>query len=440
MQINPYISVIICIYNGGRTLMNAIQSLLELEYTKNRYEIILVNDGSSDNSELICRDIIEIRKDKEPKLTYVFQENSGLGSARNTGIFFSTGGLVAFMDQDASAHKDWLREIKKAFNGDRTIAAVGGKIELLNCMSWFATFSHWIHYYYEDKNGKEVIPLIGTNMAFRKEVFQKVGGFFENFRSCGDETSFINVKVLQYFKQSATPDAIVYHERPWTFREWFKERFSNGHEHALERHISHKYLRSSVLKHYLYFIYRINSLLFLVFMITILFFNSLLISTATIIIVMLFIYRCFLIDNFLIRIKIITKEYGYFRSIWLVPLYFGTVMAGKINDDYGFFKGFFNYKNIHIKVDDGTLGWQEFAPFNKIVVTASSLSIPGPLLDQLSKGGKMVMPVGSRFTQRLILLEKSEQGRVSEKDICGCVFVPLIGRYGWEDTGAGKDS
>jgi len=99
----------------------------------------------------------------------------------------------------------------------------------------------------------------------------------------------------------------------------------------------------------------------------------------------------------------------------------------------------FGYKNIRIKVDDGTLGWQEFAPFNKIVVTASSLSIPSPLLDQLSKGGKMVMPVGSRFTQRLILLEKSEQGRVSEKYLCGCVFVPLIGRYGWEDSSAGSD-
>jgi len=100
----------------------------------------------------------------------------------------------------------------------------------------------------------------------------------------------------------------------------------------------------------------------------------------------------------------------------------------------------FGYNNIHIKVDDGTLGWQEFAPFNKIIVTASSLNIPSPLVDQLLKGGDMVIPVGSRFTQRLILLEKSEHGRVTERDVCGCVFVPLIGRYGWEGPGAGKDN
>ena len=96
--------------------------------------------------------------------------------------------------------------------------------------------------------------------------------------------------------------------------------------------------------------------------------------------------------------------------------------------------GDFGYANVHIKVGDGTLGWQEFAPFDKIIVTASSLNIPSPLVDQLSKGGSMVIPAGSRFTQRLILLEKSEQGRVSERDVCGCVFVPLIGRYGWESS------
>lgn len=349
MQIDSSISVVICIYNGGRTLKDAIDSLLEQDYPENGYEIILVNDGSSDNSELICRDIIELRRNKEPKLTYVFQENAGLGSARNTGIFLSKGDLVAFIDQDATAHKNWLTETRKAFNDDQTIGAVGGKIELLNNKSWFATFIHWIQYYGEDRFGKEKIPLVGTNMAFRKEVFQRVGGFFENFRSCGDETSFNQIKVLPYFKQNTTTGAVVYHERPWTFRQWFKERFSNGHEHALERHISQKYFRSSVMKQYLYFFYRINSLSFPILMIAALIFNSLLISTAAIIIVMLFIYRCFLRDSLLTRIKILTRKYGYFRSIWLVPVYFWIVMAGKINDDYGFVKGHFNYMKIQTK-------------------------------------------------------------------------------------------
>jgi len=91
----------------------------------------------------------------------------------------------------------------------------------------------------------------------------------------------------------------------------------------------------------------------------------------------------------------------------------------------------FGYKNIHIKIDDGTLGWQEFAPFDKIIVTASSQDIPKPLLDQLSEEGRLVIPVGPRGTQRLLVLEKDNEGQISEKDICGCVFVPLIGKYGY---------
>ena len=99
-----------------------------------------------------------------------------------------------------------------------------------------------------------------------------------------------------------------------------------------------------------------------------------------------------------------------------------------------------DYKNIHIKIGDGTLGWEKFAPFEKIVVTAASSQAPRPLLDQLKEGGRLVMPIGPRFSQRLIVLEKSRDGHIDEKDICGCVFVPLIGQYGWEEGNAGKDS
>ena len=89
------------------------------------------------------------------------------------------------------------------------------------------------------------------------------------------------------------------------------------------------------------------------------------------------------------------------------------------------------YKDVNIKVGDGTLGWKEESPFDKIIVTASYQDVPGPLLDQLSEGGKLVIPVGPRSTQRLLVLEKDKEGVVSKRDICGCVFVPLIGKYGY---------
>ncbi|MBU0758779.1 MAG: protein-L-isoaspartate(D-aspartate) O-methyltransferase, partial [Candidatus Omnitrophica bacterium] len=92
------------------------------------------------------------------------------------------------------------------------------------------------------------------------------------------------------------------------------------------------------------------------------------------------------------------------------------------------------YDNIRVKVGDGTLGWPEYAPFDKIVVTASSPDVPGPLIEQLAIGGKLVIPVGSRISQRLTLVERPEKDRVIRKDKTGCVFVPLIGKYGWSEA------
>ena len=97
------------------------------------------------------------------------------------------------------------------------------------------------------------------------------------------------------------------------------------------------------------------------------------------------------------------------------------------------------YENITLKTGDGTLGWEEFAPFDKIIVTASAEDAPEPLIKQLKSPGRLVMPVGPRISQILLVLEKTSKGEILEKEICGCTFVPLIGEYGREDSGARKD-
>lgn len=91
------------------------------------------------------------------------------------------------------------------------------------------------------------------------------------------------------------------------------------------------------------------------------------------------------------------------------------------------------YKNITLKTGDGTTGWEEFAPFDKIVVTAGSEKVPEPLMEQLNSPGKLVIPVGPRISQRLLLLEKTAKGDMLEKEICDCAFVSLIGKYAWPD-------
>ncbi len=87
---------------------------------------------------------------------------------------------------------------------------------------------------------------------------------------------------------------------------------------------------------------------------------------------------------------------------------------------------------VTVVVGDGSLGLPEHAPYDGIMVTAAAPSVPPPLLEQLRVGGRLVAPIGDRWAQRLVVVEKTPQGvRVSE-DI-DVVFVPLVGRYGWSD-------
>jgi protein-L-isoaspartate(D-aspartate) O-methyltransferase len=88
------------------------------------------------------------------------------------------------------------------------------------------------------------------------------------------------------------------------------------------------------------------------------------------------------------------------------------------------------YYNIVAKLDDGTLGWPEYGPYDGIIVTAGGPAIPQPLIDQLTDGGRLVMPVGNQSIQELQLLTK--KGEVTEvAHLEGVRFVNLIGEYGW---------
>ncbi|HQR40117.1 MAG TPA: protein-L-isoaspartate(D-aspartate) O-methyltransferase [Blastocatellia bacterium] len=87
--------------------------------------------------------------------------------------------------------------------------------------------------------------------------------------------------------------------------------------------------------------------------------------------------------------------------------------------------------NATIKCFDGTIGWSEHAPYDAVLVAAGGPSVPEPLIQQLKVGGRLVAPVGTDRTQRLVRLTKTPQGIV-EEDLGGCIFVKLIGRYGYE--------
>jgi len=89
------------------------------------------------------------------------------------------------------------------------------------------------------------------------------------------------------------------------------------------------------------------------------------------------------------------------------------------------------YQNISIKVFNGTLGWKEESPFDRIIVTAGAPEIPAVLVKQLAGGGRFIIPVGDRYSQMLTRVEKIS-GEVITTRLFPCIFVPLIGEHGWE--------
>jgi protein-L-isoaspartate(D-aspartate) O-methyltransferase len=88
------------------------------------------------------------------------------------------------------------------------------------------------------------------------------------------------------------------------------------------------------------------------------------------------------------------------------------------------------YDNVQVKISDGYYGWEEQAPFDAIVVTAAASHIPPPLIKQLKKGGKMMIPVGTRFmTQQLLLVSKQLDGKIITQQILPVRFVPVTGKH-----------
>jgi protein-L-isoaspartate(D-aspartate) O-methyltransferase len=90
------------------------------------------------------------------------------------------------------------------------------------------------------------------------------------------------------------------------------------------------------------------------------------------------------------------------------------------------------YHNIALHVGDGTIGWSEHAPYDSIIVAASAPDLPRPLIEQLSVGGKLVIPVGDDVSQVLKLVERERFG-FHQEDIGECRFVKLWGKFGWQD-------
>jgi len=222
----PVVSVIVCSYNGGRTLARCLESLGKINYPN--YEVILVDDGSTDNTEEIAAQF--------PSVRYIHQTNHGLSHARNTGAAAAKGDVFAYTDSDCMADPDWLYYlIGTLTSGD--YAGVGGpnvSPPARNAIQAVVAGAPGgpSHVLLTDTVA-EHIP--GCNMAFYRWAFENVGGFDPEYLKAGDDVDFCWRLQQAGFVISFSPTAIVWHHRRFTLREFLKQQEGYGEAESLLR-------------------------------------------------------------------------------------------------------------------------------------------------------------------------------------------------------------
>ena len=222
-KLQPFISVVVCSYNGSATIPETLEELMKLNYSN--YEVIVVNDGSTDN-------LAEIVKAFPVQL--ISTENQGLSAARNTGLYAARGEIIAYIDDDAYPDRDWLSYIAYAYaNSDH--ASIGGP-NIAPCGEGFIATcvanapGGPVHVLTSDEIA-EHIP--GCNMTFKTDALLEIGGFDPIFRNAGDD-----VDVCWRIQHSGRtigfhPSALVWHHRRNSYIAYWKQQKGYGKAEAL---------------------------------------------------------------------------------------------------------------------------------------------------------------------------------------------------------------
>ncbi|HWX15996.1 MAG TPA: glycosyltransferase, partial [Chthoniobacterales bacterium] len=222
----PFVSVIVCSYNGGQTLAACLDSLSKLNYPD--YEVILVDDGSTDDTAYIAAQF--------PRVRYIHQSNCGLSHARNTGAVAAKGEVFAYTDSDCMADVDWLYYLIRTLVSDE-YAGVGGPNVTPPAQNWVqacvaAAPGGPSHVLLTDTIA-EHIP--GCNMAFYRWAFENIGGFDAEYRKAGDDVDFCWRLQQAGCVIAFSPTAIVWHHRRFTLRAFLKQQDGYGEAESLLR-------------------------------------------------------------------------------------------------------------------------------------------------------------------------------------------------------------
>ena len=216
------ISIIIPAYNSEKTISKTIESLLKQNYSKKNYEIIIVDDGSIDNTQ------DTILKFKQVRL--IKQNHKGPATARNLGARNAKGDILLFTDADCILDKNWIKEMVKPFTNPEIIG-VSGTYKTLNNDNFMARFiGYEIEERHERMKRQKFIDFIGTfSAAYRKKIFLKFGGFDTRFKTSSGEDPELSYRIDKAgLKMVFQPKAIVFHPHPNSLWKYLKQKYKRA--------------------------------------------------------------------------------------------------------------------------------------------------------------------------------------------------------------------
>jgi biofilm PGA synthesis N-glycosyltransferase PgaC len=217
-RIPPSVSIIVPVLNEASNIATCVDSLLAQDYPRERFELIVVDNGSSDAS-------LDILSAYLPRLVLLQEAERGAAAARNAGIAAAHHDIVAFIDGDCVAHNQWLIGLVEPLE-DPSIGVSGGTIQTLQPATEIELFGESLHD--QALSCSEALPSASTaNWASRTEDLRQIGGFDPEFLA--GEDSDLSIRMSQAghgFRHQ--PTAIVYHRNQGSFGNLFREGYRHG--------------------------------------------------------------------------------------------------------------------------------------------------------------------------------------------------------------------
>lgn len=225
----PVVSIIIPTYNRPERLAACLEAITQLDYPAERFEVIVVDDGSPSPLDKIVAQFSNVK--------LFVQKNSGPAKARNRGAREASGDYLAFTDDDCRPTPGWLKELEAASRSLPSDTAIGGRtINALDSDPYAAASQLLVDYLYEYQQQRSTDDgrpngafFTSNNVLFRREMFLRIGGFSDKFRNAaGEDRELCNRWVAQGGTLEYAPAAVVLHYHSMDWSKYVKQHFTYG--------------------------------------------------------------------------------------------------------------------------------------------------------------------------------------------------------------------